>query len=100
MGAAHRVLALWLAGFSTILLVSAATPAQSQSARRIPQAQSDQEFRDYQGDYALSGGVAVETAAREFAFKYPSSDLRAYLYSKAMREYQKENSPDETLAMG
>jgi len=100
MGAPHRILALWLAGISFILLVSAARPAQSQSARRPPQAQSDQEFRDYQADYALSGGVAVETAAREFAFKYPSSDLRAYLYSKAMREYQNENNPAKMLAMG
>lgn len=100
MGAPHRVLALWLVGISAILLVSAATSTQSQSARRIPQAQSDQEFRDYQADYALNGGVAVETAAREFAFKYPASDLREYLYSKAMREYQKENNSARMLAMG
>jgi hypothetical protein len=48
----------------------------------------------------LSGGAAVENAADAFAAKYPKSELRSYLFSKAMREYEMENIPDTMLARG
>jgi tetratricopeptide (TPR) repeat protein len=70
------------------------------SARRPPQAKTQAEYNDYNADYALTGGEAAENAANEFAAKYPQSELRVYLYSKAMHEYQKENNPARVLAMG
>ena len=48
----------------------------------------------------MNGGAASEKAANDFAQKYPQSELRAYLYSKAMHDYQSENNPGKMLAMG
>lgn len=42
----------------------------------------------------------MEKAANDFAARYPQSELTAYLYSKAMHEYQNENQPDKMLTMG
>ncbi len=75
------------------------TPA-STAGRRPPQARTQPEFKDYNAAYAVTGGTAMEKAANDFAEKYPSSELREYLYSKAMHEYQTENNPDKMLAMG
>lgn len=70
------------------------------ASKRPPQARSWAEYNDYKSTYALNGGLAVEKAADDFATKYPQSELREYLYSKAMHEYQKENNPQKILAMG
>jgi len=77
---------------------STASPAQEQ--RHPPKAKSTQEYSDYTLAYALKGGSAVEKAADEFALKYPDSDLRPYLYSKAMHEYQNEGDRGKMLDMG
>src|SRR5947209_10849723 len=100
---------LWIATLMWGTLLCAQQPSagasqagtQPQSAgKRAPQARTQQEFDDYNKAYALSGGAAVEKAANEFTIKYPSSELRSYLYSKAMHEYQNENNPGKMLAMG
>jgi tetratricopeptide (TPR) repeat protein len=78
-------------------------PAQQQSAsqaKRPPQAKTQAEYADYNASYALSGGAAVEKAANEFAAKYPDSELKSFLFSKAMHEYQNENNPNKMLSMG
>ena len=77
----------------------AAAPAQN-TAKRPPQAKTQQEYKDYNAAYALTGGAAAEAGAKDFAEKYPQSELREYLYSKAMHEYQNENNPGKMLAMG
>src|SRR2546423_497058 len=75
--------------------------AQAQPAgKRPPQAKTHQEYEDYNTAYAVSGGAAMEKAAADFSTKYPESELRSYLYSKALHEYQNENKPDKMLAMG
>ncbi|HEY6252260.1 MAG TPA: hypothetical protein VI685_20075, partial [Candidatus Angelobacter sp.] len=79
---------------------SAGAPQTQPAGKRPPQAKTQQEFKDYNSAYALNGGAAVEKAATEFAAKYPQSELREYLYSKAMHEYQTENNPGKMLAMG
>jgi tetratricopeptide (TPR) repeat protein len=48
----------------------------------------------------LKGAAAEEAAAIDFANKYPASELRRYLYSSAMLQYQRENNPGKMLAMG
>src|SRR6476646_12205784 len=73
---------------------------QEPSNERRPQARSEQERADFNAGYALTGGAAVETAANGFAAKYPASELRRYLYSSAMLQYQRENNPAKMLAMG
>lgn len=79
---------------------ASSTPPAQPAGKRPPQAKTQQEYKDYNADYALSGGAAVEKAANDFAVKYPQSELREYLYSKAMHEYQNENNPGKMLAMG
>jgi tetratricopeptide (TPR) repeat protein len=70
------------------------------AAKRAPQAKTQAEYKDYNTAYAITGGAAMEKAADDFAAKYPKSELRPYLYSKVMHEYQNENKPDRMLAMG
>ncbi|MGC2698189.1 MAG: hypothetical protein WA738_20560 [Candidatus Angelobacter sp.] len=65
-----------------------------------PQAKTQQERKDFKQAYALTGASAAETAADDFAAKYPESELRHYLYSNAMVLYQRENNPAKMLVMG
>ncbi len=84
-----------------VALACRALPAQSRSAfRPVPQAKTQQEVNDYNAAYASAGGVALEAAANDFAAKYPESELRPYLYSRAMHQYQNENNPGKILATG
>jgi tetratricopeptide (TPR) repeat protein len=79
----------------------AASPAKpAQAGRRVPEAKTRQEFNDYNAAYALSGGAQVEKAADEFAARYPASELKAYLYAKALHDYQSENNPAKMLTLG
>jgi tetratricopeptide (TPR) repeat protein len=74
--------------------------ASQPAARRVPQAKTHVEFTDYNTAYSISGGAAMEKAADEFAAKYPGSELKVYLYSKAMHEYQNENNSAKMLTTG
>lgn len=79
----------------------APAPAPAQApAKRPPQARTQAEFADYNSAYATTGGAAAEKTANDFAAKYPDSELRTILYSKAMHEYQNENNSGKMLAMG
>lgn len=74
---------------------------QTQPAgKHVPQAKTHPEFNDYNAAYATAGGAASEKAADEFAAKYPDSELKAFLYAKAMHEYQNENNPAKMLSVG
>jgi tetratricopeptide (TPR) repeat protein len=80
---------------------SAGTSKQPQpAAKHVPQAKTHPEFSDYNAAYAIAGGAASEKAADDFAAKYPESELKSYLYSKAMHEYQNENNPEKMLSVG
>ncbi|MGC2745283.1 MAG: hypothetical protein WA672_19105 [Candidatus Angelobacter sp.] len=65
-----------------------------------PQARSEQERTDFNTAYALTGAATEEAAAIDFSNRYPTSELRRYLYSSAMLQYQRENNPAKMLAMG
>jgi tetratricopeptide (TPR) repeat protein len=78
---------------------SGKAPAQT-AKKRVPQAKTHPEFNDYNTAYAITGGAPMEKAANDFSAKYPDSELRPFLYAKAMHEYQSENNPDKILAMG
>jgi tetratricopeptide (TPR) repeat protein len=94
--------------FALVLALTAGTWAvensavQTQSGPGVgrPHAQSQQELDDYNAAQATQGGATTEQAAAGFAQKYPRSELRSYLFAKAMREYQRENNPAGMLAMG
>lgn len=91
-------LAMVPAGFCT--QQSPATGQSRLAAKRPRQAKTQAEFKDYNAAYATTGGLAMEKVANDFAARYPSSELTAYLYAKALHEYQNENNPDKMLAMG
>jgi tetratricopeptide (TPR) repeat protein len=74
--------------------------AQGSSVASRPQARSEQERADFNAAYALTGAATEEAAAIDFANRYPTSELRRYLYSSAMLQYQRENNPGKMLAMG
>jgi tetratricopeptide (TPR) repeat protein len=74
--------------------------AQGTAAGRRPQAKTEQERADFNRAYALIGGTTSEMAANGFAAQYPDSELRRYLYSSAMLQFQRENNQDKMLAMG
>ena len=93
--------------FFTATLLPAQQPASGNKAsstqpagKRLPQAKTQAEFADYNTAYAMKGGAAMEKAADDFAAKYPNSELKPYLYAKAMHEYQVENDSPKMLAMG
>lgn len=69
-------------------------------AHARPLARSEQERTDFNTAYALTGAATEESAAIDFGNKYPTSELRRYLYSSAMLQYQRENNPAKMLAMG
>jgi tetratricopeptide (TPR) repeat protein len=73
---------------------------QEDSSPARPQARSAQERADFNTAYALTGAATEEAAAIDFANRYPASELRRYLYSSAMLQYQRENNPVKMLAMG
>lgn len=102
MKAVLFVLVILMIGMPVGAQQPTATPASQPqpAAKRPPQAKTQQEYKDYNAAYALSGGAAVEKAADDFAARYSQSELREYLYSKAMHEYQNENNSGKILAMG
>jgi tetratricopeptide (TPR) repeat protein len=83
----------------TCTLAVAQQPAAT-PAKHVPEARTHQEFNDYNAAYALSGGTQMEKAADDFSAKYPASELKVYLYTKALHEYQNENNAARMLAMG
>jgi tetratricopeptide (TPR) repeat protein len=84
--------------------------AQMQSTSKVQKGRCDpdksftsssrQEFSDYNAAYAISGGSGSEKAADDFAAKYPTSELRSLLYSRAMTEYVKETNTPKMLSTG
>jgi tetratricopeptide (TPR) repeat protein len=76
------------------------SPSPQGSVQHTPQAKTQAEYADYNTAYTISTGAAMEKAANDFAARYPESELRSYLYAKAMHNYQAENNPPKMLAMG
>jgi tetratricopeptide (TPR) repeat protein len=91
----------WLFAASGLSLSSLRAQTRANSPV-IPQlhAKSQQEADEYQAAHAAGSGAALDQAARTFAGKYPESELREYLFSRAMRQYQRENNSAGMLAMG
>src|SRR5262249_19776537 len=86
--------------FALLFCLPLSALAQQAAQAKRPQARSQQERDDFNRAYALTGGAAAEAAADEFSGKYPASELRRYLYSSAMLQYQREDNSAKMLAMG
>lgn len=74
--------------------------AAAKPAARTLQAQSQDELKAYQDDFALTDPAKLEAAANEFAAKYPNSQLRASLYGRAMSLYAQSNNTDKVIDVG
>jgi tetratricopeptide (TPR) repeat protein len=95
---------LFVLAISAACLPAQEAPAKGGAAqpagKRPAQAKTQQEYKDYNAAYAITGGAQIEKAADEFAAKYPGSELKVFLYAKALHEYQSENNPDKMLFVG
>lgn len=99
----HIALLLLLGCFGAALPAqqpSGSNGKQAPVGKHVPQAKTHPEFNDYNTAYATAGGAASEKAADDFAAKYPDSELKAFLYAKAMHEFQNENNPAKMLSVG
>ena len=64
-----------------------------------PRASSKQELEDFNVAQSVLGANSAEISANDFAAKYPASQMRLFLYTRAMYAYQAENNPPKLLAM-
>ena len=99
MKTVYKLISICLLG-SILAIAQQATPTPAKPAKHVPEAKTQQEFNDYNAAYALSGGAQAEKAADDFSAKYPASELKAYLYAKALHEYQGENNPAKMVTVG
>lgn len=72
---------------------------QKSSAQKERHAKSRAELEAYQAAAAQADPAKLEAAATDFAQKYPSSELRQFLFQRAMGLYQQANNPAKTLEM-
>jgi tetratricopeptide (TPR) repeat protein len=76
-------------------------PATTPQPKRLPQAKTQPEYQDYQAAMAKANDpAALETAANDFATKYPDSELRVLLYKAAMSGYRTANNAAKMMEMG
>ncbi|MGC2210835.1 MAG: hypothetical protein WA532_12065 [Candidatus Korobacteraceae bacterium] len=73
--------------------------AKAAAAKKAPQAKSKAELDAYRSAAAQTDPAKLETAATEFAQRYPASELRAFLFQRAMGLYEQANRADKTLEM-
>lgn len=67
---------------------------------RVLQAKSQEELKAYQDVTAKTDPALVEAGADDFAAKYPSSELRASLYIRAMNLYAQANNSEKVIESG
>jgi tetratricopeptide (TPR) repeat protein len=68
--------------------------------KTLPQAKTQDEYAAYNAVVAQTDMAAAETAANDFAVKFPQSELTSLLYGELMRKYYSMNKPDKTVEMG
>src|SRR5881227_1291822 len=74
-------------------------PAKPHSKAQ-PMAKSQDEFNAYQVVAGKADPSEMETAADDFAKKYPNSELTVAIYSGVMHKYQNINNSDKVLETG
>jgi tetratricopeptide (TPR) repeat protein len=76
-----------------------ATAAAPLRAKKSPQAKSKAEFDAYQSAVAEAEPARLEAAAIGFAQRFPASELRPFLFQRAMGLYQQRNNSAKALEM-
>jgi len=77
-----------------------AQPIPMTGGHRVLQAKSQEEMKAYQEAAAKTDPAQAESAAGDFAAKYPDSELRASLYVRTMNLYAQANNNDKVIAIG
>lgn len=67
---------------------------------KVHAAKTQAEYDAYQAASNQADLTKADSAASDFATKFPDSDLRSLLYGKLMYRYQQTNNADKTLEMG
>jgi tetratricopeptide (TPR) repeat protein len=67
---------------------------------RVLQAKTQDELKAYQDAMTKTEPALMEAAADDFAAKYPTSELRASLYIRAMNLFAQQNDTDKVLITG
>ena len=95
--------ALLLASVSPALPQAAVLPQKTSAkpapAKKGPQAKSKAELDAYRSAAAQTDPAKLEAAADEFAQRYPASELRPFLFQRAMGLYAQAGNPGKTLEM-
>lgn len=78
---------------------AAGQAAAAPQGKRPPQAKTQDEFNAYKAALGQTDAAGIEKAADDFATKFPTSELRALLYSSAMQKYQQADNADKMLEM-
>lgn len=83
---------------------SATAPASGQpkasAGAHQPQAKSKEEYDAFMAAQVLTDPQKLETAADDFAKKFPSSEVIAYLYVRDMSLFQQANDADKVIEVG
>ncbi len=69
-------------------------------SHRVLQAKSQEELKAYQDAFAKTDPAQLEAAADDFAAKYPTSELRASLYQRAMNLFAQSNDTEKVVVTG
>jgi len=76
-----------------------ATPAPL--GRKLPEAKSKEEFEAYRTAITTATDAATtEAAAVDFAKKFPQSEIRSLIFTRAMMLYQQQNNAEKAIEMG
>ena len=75
-------------------------PSSTAGGHKLLQAKSQDELKAYQNATSKADPAQMETAADAFAAKYPSSELKATLFVRAMNLYGQANNSEKLIELG
>jgi tetratricopeptide (TPR) repeat protein len=76
------------------------TPSSTTGGRKVLQAKSQDELKAYQDAMGKTDAAQVDAAASAFAAKYPSSELKASLFVRAMNLYGQASNAEKVIELG
>ncbi len=75
-------------------------PSSTAGGHKLLQAKSQDEMKAYQDAIAKTDPTQLEAAGDAFAAKYPSSELKAPLFVRAMNLYGQANNSEKLIELG
>ncbi len=75
-------------------------PSSTPSGHKLLQAKTQDELKAYQDATAKTDPAQMEAAADAFAAKFPTSELKALLFVRAMNLYGQQNNAEKVIELG